>query len=174
LAKGADFGLNHQTRVLWDCLTKASQHSSRHRKGRLALFGSPGRQDSTYPLAESDGCRSNTTSWSCTASSYAHRKALVPARVRLERFRQKYRAAKRKTQHLAVSQLPPTFPQVHRYPLTMAQASEPLWCYCCDRPTSHEARYMSELSFTGKLLVCNECGETIREPIRGPISECCG
>ncbi len=50
-----------------------------------------------------------------------------------------------------------------------------LFCYSCDKPTGHETRYMSELSFTGKLLVCKDCGETIREPFGGrPVAECCG
>src|SRR6266705_209481 len=47
----------------------------------------------------------------------------------------------------------------------MSQELKLLWCYSCDRLTGHEIRYMSELCFVGKLLVCQLCGETIREPV---------
>lgn len=39
--------------------------------------------------------------------------------------------------------------------------------YSCDNKTVHEVRFMSELNFTGKLLVCTMCGETVREPMIG-------
>ena len=41
------------------------------------------------------------------------------------------------------------------------------WCSTCNRATTHEVRYMSEFTFTGKLLVCAECGETVKEPLDG-------
>src|SRR5712692_9258642 len=117
---------------------------------------------------------SNTTSSSGSASSLALRIGLVPARVRLERFRQKYCKGKRKPRLLSSFAGPSHLSASSLIPSNMAQTLEPVWCHSCDRPTSHQTRYISELSFTGRLLVCSECGETIREPIGGPVSECCG
>ncbi len=33
--------------------------------------------------------------------------------------------------------------------------------------TIHEVRFMSELNFVRKLLVCTMCGETVRQPMIG-------
>ncbi len=45
-----------------------------------------------------------------------------------------------------------------------------IWCYTCDGSTAHEVRYRSELDFVGKILVCRECGERIKEPLGGSSS----
>ena len=50
---------------------------------------------------------------------------------------------------------------------------ERAWCYACDSNTGHEVRYMSEHDFIGKILVCKDCGEKIKQPIGGPgCSDC--
>ena len=60
------------------------------------------------------------------------------------------------------------------YPSSMLSMSEErAWCYSCDTNTSHEIRYMSEHEFIGKILVCRDCGEKIKQPIGGPgCSDC--
>ncbi len=42
-----------------------------------------------------------------------------------------------------------------------------VWCDTCDRPTPREVRYRSDQVFVGKLLVCTECGEMIKQPLGG-------
>ncbi len=59
-------------------------------------------------------------------------------------------------------------PKVGGEPNLQRQESNVLWCYTCDRPTAHEIRYRSDPKFTGKLLVCRECGETIKQLLGGP------
>jgi hypothetical protein len=43
-----------------------------------------------------------------------------------------------------------------------------LWCYSCERSTAHEVRYRSDPEFIGSLLVCRDCGESVKEPLREP------
>jgi len=55
----------------------------------------------------------------------------------------------------------------------LSMSEERAWCYSCDTNTSHEIRYMSEHEFIGKILVCKNCGEKIKQPIGGPgCSDC--
>ena len=51
--------------------------------------------------------------------------------------------------------------------LDLLQTGNVLWCYGCGRSTEHELRYRSDPDFTGKLLVCQTCGETVKEPLGG-------
>lgn len=54
----------------------------------------------------------------------------------------------------------------------VSQNIEDLWCYSCDNKTIHQICYMSELNFTGKLLICTLCGETVKQPVVGQAG-CC-
>ena len=40
-----------------------------------------------------------------------------------------------------------------------------LWCYACNKSTAHEVGFRSDPEFIGKLLVCRDWGDTIREPL---------
>lgn len=48
-----------------------------------------------------------------------------------------------------------------------------LSCYGCDRLAGHEVRYRSDAEFTGKLLVCQDCCETVKQPLGGPGCDDC-
>jgi hypothetical protein len=41
-----------------------------------------------------------------------------------------------------------------------------------DIPTIHETRYRSDNEFTGKILACEHCGETVFEPLKPGCADC--
>ncbi len=49
-----------------------------------------------------------------------------------------------------------------------------IFCQGCKQPTYHEVRYRSDNQFIGRVLVCENCGERIFEPIAiGRMCEDC-
>ncbi len=40
-----------------------------------------------------------------------------------------------------------------------------VFCQTCREPTYREIRYRSDYQFVGRLLVCQNCGEAILEPV---------
>src|SRR3989442_1558633 len=49
-----------------------------------------------------------------------------------------------------------------------------VFCQTCRELTYREVRYRSDFQFVGRLLVCQNCGETILEPVgTGTVCEDC-
>jgi len=49
-----------------------------------------------------------------------------------------------------------------------------VFCRTCQEPTYREIRYRSDFQFVGRLLVCQNCGETILEPVgSGTVCQDC-
>jgi len=43
-----------------------------------------------------------------------------------------------------------------------------IWCGICEKQTPHDIRHIFASNFIGKLLVCRNCGETVRRPLGDP------
>jgi transcription elongation factor Elf1 len=43
------------------------------------------------------------------------------------------------------------------------------WCYFCGKLTMHQVSYHSDPRFTGKILVCRVCGETVKLRLGGQL-----
>src|SRR5881397_467306 len=65
---------------------------------------------------------------------------------------------------------------IQSHPLTtlsmLSLKEEKVWCYSCDAVTGHELRYMAQPDFTGKLLICKRCGETVKKPVVAGCEAC--
>src|SRR5439155_6038567 len=59
----------------------------------------------------------------------------------------------------------PTFLVRKPPPRTMQSPRLPVFCQTCRELTYREVRYRSDFQFVGRLLVCQNCGETILEPV---------
>ena len=53
----------------------------------------------------------------------------------------------------------------------MQSLDYPIFCQRCQEPTYHEIRYRSDNTFIGRVLVCQDCGEKILQPL-GSGTEC--
>src|SRR5256886_11918738 len=50
-------------------------------------------------------------------------------------------------------------------PSSMQSLDSKVFCRTCQELTYRELRYRSDFQFVGRLLVCQNCGETIFEPV---------
>jgi len=61
----------------------------------------------------------------------------------------------------------PTFVLGHSHPRIMQNIERPTFCQPCQKPTPHQIRYRSDPDFIGRVLVCQNCGQRVLEPL-GP------
>jgi hypothetical protein len=60
------------------------------------------------------------------------------------------------------------------YPCPMQSLDCKVFCRICKELTYREVRYRSDFQFVGRLLVCQNCGETILEPVgSGTVCQDC-